>query len=1704
MIKKHKNSIISIIASIIFVAVIFVTIGNVYSEYNPTESEFMQASASSLLGKDLKYEGTLWNTLLNAGKLTCFAHKSGSLQNRMNTSIHSVFDIGFDEEKGVIKVESIINDGTNNVSPMISYANGSNTSIGNLAAQSSRSNNAKIVQHALVKAIKEGTVVNEATVCNELVWENPDKKISVTNPASQDEVNMYNNYQKIKGQDINAKEIEEEIQINQKAYTLMGPFQMTFRGKPITEITVGNATWNASKTDEIYWATSATQDASWSSEFNKATSANYELNGRQFYLAVETSKLPEDGSYNVNVKQEAFQYYNSRIIVCDGNFLQESGMYLYDNTPHTVQGEASWTLKRRSLKTLIISKTDERTNKAITGAGFKLYAELNNGTKGWVSGNAQDSKTYGDAGTEYAAKTEIKNLKYGTYYVYETKGADNYDLSEQKGYHQKAAGSDSLSGDWVYLGSQVLKTGTGDKITFNAKNRALLSLTIAKTDEKTNNEITGSGFKIYAELNNGTKGWVSGSAQGSKTYGSAATEYEAKTEIKKLKYGTYYIYETKAAEDYDLSEQKGYHQKAAGSDSLEGDWVYLGSKVLDKDTGASITFGAKNQALATLKIIKKDQTKGFELSGAKFKIYAVLNNGTKGWVSGDIKAKKTYGSNATEYDSATEISKLKYGTYYIYETKTPEGYDITKQDGYHKAAEGSSGLTGDWAFLGTQKLDVNSPDDGVFKFEAQNKKIVDALEGDVWVDEPDTKGNKTDNVYNSASKDYLKAGITVNLYDGKNNKIATTTTDANGHYKFTQKTSGTDKNIYYWDLVDAYVEFIYNNKTTYNNDGTVKEYGFITVDPFVGNDAKINSKAQEETVTVSKLNDNNLTGTTGENAGRAITNKNVIKLDVDQLLSKNKEISDKIKQNNAKEDDLKDIPLACYYDNTTYKVSNINLGLLEQYDAKYDVDETLAYIKIRMKGYTYTYKYGDSAATTSTNVPTVNEQNSRRTFTGSIYPTDIAYNVANQTDELKVYVVYSVDVKNLETMYVDNKYTEQRLYLESLVNTYDTSRYELCSNENNEDKADFALWTKTQDGKASYDVNNANSVYRNGLAKQETKRSYIQFRVKEEALEKILTKTLKEEDIEKAPTVATARAYHEYLRTDNAWEHNDNVRAFEGAKGTSIYPVKNDAGKKYYVHKTISKNISSSDLYLILTLGDSRKISGTVFQDTRTSQSEKDNTNLGNGIMDDNETNRAQDVIVELLDADKKTVSKLYQNSNGKIVYKQDGSLPDAKTVTAVGGTYTFDGVVPGYYYVRFTYGDGTQKIMPAGTQIKSNDYKSTIINTETTGAGDIIKNAMEAKANDVDAIRAIVPTNQNDSQKRIVEWYKYLNGNKYSTATDNLTQRLEIDGYKYEDGKVYDKDGKEVTDLPRNINAYTPMVSISIENDINVSTDEGNAHKSNYDGFNFGLIEQPDTTILLEKKITNVKLTTQTGSTLVSANPADQTSQYLTALDKITGGTKYAKLEIDKSLIYGSELATTYEITLTNSSTKDYIENEGSDNFGHYYYYGEITETTKQKSVVVNEVVDELDAKYNYDTKQESVIATVKKTDGNEEQKEVSIVKKNSDGSTEKTNRLSITGWKEFESGETESLNYTVTSLLSADNDTAYMNKAKVTSISIDKLNTLKSNFNWERAKDETNLTITPPTGSDKSQTYWIAGAIGLIVLAAGIVFIKKKVLKK
>ncbi len=1643
MIKKYKKKLLYILTSIIAIILIGLAAKQVIAKVSlSSEESFLNPKADDLIGSNMNT--SFQDRLQKYGKAACFYHaKDGD--NSVNRNISSVYDMDFDKDRGEFRIYSVMRNTNGKGFINKTVYSSESAYVADFAANAARNNNAYLIWTKLKVLIKQGIVVPETNIGvgdanykwggNSVVGDKNDSMKKLSNPADSNTISMYQYYKRIskqtvtdsEGKEQETKEVGAEITINNKSYTVMGPFKMKFGGKGIASVTAGNATWNSSTKNQIYWnlARNIAQNGNnwstsgWSNDFNAKQSQIYTLNDQAFYLAVETSKIPDGEKYQVTINQEDFTYYHSRVAVTNGDQAQHMGMYGYDSTPKTIKGSISWDVKR-AFKTLVINKKDAKTNNELNGAAFKIYAELKDGTKGWVSGSVDGAKVYGDTATEYEAKIEIKNLKLGTYYIYETKAPNGYMLCNQKGYMEKANGSDQLSGEWAYVG---LKT------------------------------LGGSESKIQVAIT--------------------------------------------------------------------------------------------NMSSPQLKIVKKDSIKDIEIDGGKFKLYGTYEDGTNGWVSGPAEGTKTFGNTADEYDSNTNINQLKYGTYYIYETKAPEGYDITKQDGYHQEQEGSGDLTGDWAFLGTIVLnynEVNDDDDGIFEFEATNKKIVSALEGDVWVDEPDTKANKTDNVYNSASKDYLKSGITVNLYNSANNLIATTVTDNNGHYTFTQKgnnssndqasTSGSgiryknyatneaDNNIYYWDLVGAYVEFIYNNKTTYNEDGTVKEYGYVAVDPFVGTDAKVNSKAQEYTVTAEKLDDNNLTGTDGANPGRAVTNKDAKIDDIDKLLAKNKEIASMIRTNDATADDLRDIPLACYYDDETFKVSNINLGLLEQYDADYSVDENLAYIKVKMNGYTYTYKYGDAPASDSKYVPTVNEQNSAKTFTGKIYPTDIAYNVAENTDELKVYVVYSIDVKNLETMNVDNIYSEQRLYLDSLVNRYDTNRYELCTNENQEDKLDFALWKDNGNGTASYDINNEDSVYRNGIEKGKydensgefvpaVKTSYIQFKITNSALQKILEKSLSYEDIENAPTVATATGYHEYLRTDNAWVHNDEVRAFNGAKGTNIYPTYNDAQKKYYVHKTISKDRSSADLYLKLQLGDPRKVSGTVFEDTRTTESEADSTNLGNGTLDANEENRAQDVTVELLNKDKTTVSKLYKEKDGKVVYNADGTLPDAKVTTTVGGTYEFEGVVPGYYYIRFTYGDGTQKMMPAGTDIKSNDYRSTIINTDPNGAGDTIKNAMET---DASTLQGIDPTNQTEEQRKLLEWYKYLNNNNYSTATDDLEKRAEVENYEYrDDGKVYDKTtGNEITDYPTLINAYTPMSSISIENDVNTSTDAGDAHNANYDGFNFGIITQPDTEIKVLKQITNIKYTTQTGTTLVSANPTDRSANYVTALDNLTdrSGSQQVKIELEKDLMYGSSLETTYQIEVENNSVKDYIE-EDSNQYGTYYKYGKVESSARLKVITVNEIVDELDDKYDFksDGLGDCTTTVEKSSSGTTENGKVKIekiTKTNDDGSTEETNNLSMTGWSSLATQDKETLSYTVSSLLSEKDDPTYQNKAKITKISVEKLSTLKSNFNWDQAKSETIITIIPPTGKDRRPTYWVAGTIALIVLGAGFVFIKKKVLTK
>lgn len=1052
----------------------------------------------------------------------------------------------------------------------------------------------------------------------------------------------------------------------------------------------------------------------------------------------------------------------------------------------------------------------------------------------------------------------------------------------------------------------------------------------------------------------------------------------------------------------------------------------------------------------------------------------------------------------TDENGKIEIKGIVNGTYEIYEVKAPKGYDITKQEGYDPEKQ--------WVNCG--EVNISTKENKV-TYKILNKKIITKLEGFVWID-GQPKGDKYDYIYKDGPNDKLldlDKDIDVELRKVDGTLLATTKT-VNGRYEFTKTNKGED--IYYWDLINSYVLFKYDNDT------------YIAVDPFTGKELPINSKAQEYQITAPKLNDQTIKDKK-DNAypGEAVTYKSSKTInDYKEILENNKNIS----SGNYSSDTLKTTPLTGYYNEDNYTVEHINLGLMPKEKPTASVKTHLAYSKVNMNGFKYRYNYDEVLpGTTGQQVdpiyPTEQEQVSKKYYTfDKVYPSDIiAYQAKNA--DLAVYIVYRIDIFNTTPVEGDpNLYKEEKMYINNLKVTDFAGEFENTEGKKrnyfeidttqldndldpSEQQKTISAWS--EDGTLTDKAKD--SINEDGIEAGKCKSVYVQFKMKDDLLDDFINKKVQEI----TPFKTTLNAYHEYLRTDNVWDEDGSAKQYEGARQSTYADRNEQTNKKYFVHRSIDIEETCNNLYLKFNLPEKqRTISGIVFEDTATDDSKNDNQNLGNGIYDDKEST-VQSVKVDLvtpIENNQYETAKLYQlDENGKVAHDENGNI---KTGTAVvsgterAGTYKFEGVIPGYYYVRFTYGNGDQKIIPiSGDEIavQSVEYKSTII------TDDNIKAAMK---------------NGNNT-----EWYKYMGSTKYSTAVDDTTQRAEIEGdNSYKLGKA------KTSQL---INAYTPRTGISIENDKNLA---GVEHIEKFDGFNFGIITFPKTEITPVKEITNVKLTNQVGTVMTTGNPVDE-PQYISDLSKLSKtGTTSAKAELDPNLIHGTQLETTYRITITNNSQYDYgtVNKDGTITNDNYYKYGE-TNDQELKGVEVTEVEDYIDKKYKTNvedlkdisskigelqkdgtlnvTNEKTDIKFKKKapettSDQTSESTTTENTQQNSEGSTTttKTDTLSVTGWNRLEVGESQTVEYTaVATISSTADDLVYENQARVVSMKLDKLielNAIREDDYWKKT-DNTIITIVPNTGKDKSNTYWIAGTIALIVLGAGFVILKKKVLE-
>ena len=669
-------------------------------------------------------------------------------------------------------------------------------------------------------------------------------------------------------------------------------------------------------------------------------------------------------------------------------------------------------------------------------------------------------------------------------------------------------------------------------------------------------------------------------------------------------------------------------------------------------------------------------------------------------------------------------------------------------------------------------------------------------------------------------------------------------------------------------------------------------------------------------------------------------------------------------------------------------------------------------------------------------------------------------------------------------------------------------------------------------------------VFSDGIKKGETKTVYIGFDVKKDALTDLLNHP--NGIIEDLPTTAIANVYHEYTRYDYSWkQRQEDVNKKKSRQEFRYWAIDNKdsngnevKGQEGKTHHSVPQEGKDSAPYLALKLYTddkntpiNRTISGTVFKDNNIRG--EDNEVVGNGKYDDKE-NKVSKVKVELINKSDGKTAKLYTiEKNEEGVYKQKDTDNDYVESNEY-GEYKFEGVVPGEYYVRFTYGDGTQTIYDIdGNQVEnnkiySNGYKSTIVSDQK------VKSAYNGLTKD-----------GNKSSDKDYLWYLYNTQHIYNTAVDDEINDSSFDYVQQIDFRTENRTKDNVASSKT---ASTPFISVPIEFTTEV-TGSAKEHFSSYDRMSFGIIEKPKIVIEIDKEITNIKLTLQNGQVLISGNPVTQNIPYVANLDEIWSkiGSSYTKIEADIQYMYGSTLELTYSLTAKNNSDVSYTTED-------YYKYGtKPTDKDKEAKVKVNTLLEYLDpqlkikyhtdikegtgdTEYTYDTNNE--IDNINDLASNQSSLNFPyyLARENLGDKVEKGyyNKIyelgnsdeSLDG-KELRTSNIAEDDYSVTvkvvakKILSNSNDNMeYISYAQVSQVTT-ALNTYsdptavplvnvtgeEDNY-WDsigikeyedQPQDSANIIVTPSTGLDRNMKYIVSATIALISIGCIIVCIKK-----
>ena len=1187
------------------------------------------------------------------------------------------------------------------------------------------------------------------------------------------------------------------------------------------------------------------------------------------------------------------------------------------------------------------------------------------------------------------------------------------------------------------------------------------SIKITKNDTDTNDSLNGAQFRIT----------------GPNSYDNTVKIEKGGTiTIKDLLVGSYTVTETGAPTDYRLNLQENK------------------STTVNVTSGGTATAAFKNKQYGDLTVTKKDQDTGSTSLGGEplndigFKIY-IQKNGKKyylrnaeiskysyndfnveEWNKGSAKEFKTSGNAQFKINNFPVWNGSEQLTYYVEESSLPEKW----QEYYKLKATPDS----------TQITNGKNTDLSVL-----NKQIYIQVSGYVWEDMLATEGKEDsrNDLYDADRKEPLIEGITVRLNSTKDGTIQTTKTDKNGNYKF--KKVEIDK------LPNTYIEFEYNGlkyqSVAYHNqdNGSKAIEGDTTRDNFNNQYASITGGNAKGTTTTTGYSRNatgtvmnNLTYTNGKYASELVGNTGYTVESAENSVEA---------QNGSTGASIKATTSAANHSLATWsagvvKLENINLGIYKRQQSDMKIATDLKDIGLTFNGYNHTYTYNKRTAKQGIDIFSelqkwnkTNVQNDQypRNYETSIYK-NYAYASASEgdkngdgkiddKDKLKMYLNYKIEIKNSSSVYMSANEIA-RYYNDTL--TYSSSYY-IDKNGNKHD----ITWD-AKENKGDYKQIRTTGLSNVKIEPGSSLTVYLTLQIKDDIIKEFGLGN-KIEAIGQGVTEITS--YSNYTSDGKYYAAIDKNSAPDNIKPGDINTYEDD---------------TDSAPELKITLKEPKTISGYVFEDKTADGLLTNQERKGNGKFDNGE-NTVGKVKVELID--QKTGKPAYIYSKAVSESNFNAVLATTETnETDNKGYYEFVGVVPGMYYIKYTYSNGS--VVYKGTnevKVSTQDYKSTIISSKTLrdAYGDTEEDNLGSVKN-------------ND------RWYQDTNIETYSTAVDDYATRKSINN-TYSTIIASKKVDYDNGVGQQEMTARTLNMNMAIENYNNEVTNMNENRTSLYKNLDFGIAIRPRQSLKLDKKVTYVKLTLSGGDTVAEGDPSNENE--LKTMNYVTypkGGK--LKIEADDEIIQGATLEIKYTIYVTNNSEKDY-------NDVAYYRYG--TKKDNPVKLSINTIVDYIDQKVptEYTNVAKSSGGWYVSTD--QQIKDLTTEKAYNDVKSRKNILLSDCN-KTISIGETMATEpVEVSKVMASSEDVDIKNYAEAVKVSnsVGRFYGGIVNSKWvnmtpgnlqvssdtaidgshELDDDGVEVVVVPSTG-DNTIIYYILGITCLGIIVCGIVLIKKLVL--